>query len=126
MPGKSAGTPQEPLVEIYRRTPKNVLIVIILVAGLLYVVGIVNGYIWFGTNNAVRLIMAQTLEADTTAGLLALGIFLVLFELWKRQSGATNGPQRVEVVIRFPDGTVAVPIEKRKSDTTLVPLERGK
>ncbi|HEY1199086.1 MAG TPA: hypothetical protein VGG32_10265 [Thermoplasmata archaeon] len=101
------------IVRLWRklvRYPKNIVATILLIVVLLVAVGIVNYTIWNGKNDTIRLNIAQTLEADASVGILAVGIFLIVFELWKRWHGTTNGPQQVEIVVRYPDGTLAAPV----------------
>lgn len=86
----------------------------ILIGAIVASVGVVNYFIWTGTDNAIRTIIAQSLEADMTAGLLALGVFLVLQELWRRAKEPTPPGPVVGVVVREPNGTLAVRMKEER------------
>ena len=103
--------------------------------GLLLGVAIVNYYliVIFGSSNAVRLLVAQSLSADMEAGILVLGTFLVVSQLRKdrvdrrestAQEAAIRALTRELQSIRESMAALRVTVEKEESDTSQESVER--
>ncbi len=94
------------------KVPLNVVVLSALIGIVVVSVGIVNGYIWSGRDNAVRAIIAQTLEADLTGGLVVLGAFLILQELWRRFKDPPRSETVLGEIVRGPDGALLVKLRE--------------